>query len=132
MHLARVILVVLVAFGLLLGAPAGAGAVEAGEPEMIDDPIAAMEPEIHQPEPVAEPAGEDVTAAANAPKVAADGGMAEMSTVAPSTPVATGAGQLPFTGTDSRDVVLLFYVGSLLVSCGFLAIAATSAPRRDI
>lgn len=132
------ILFVLVA--LLLVLPANALAEGAGEPEMMEDPIEAMEPEVDVAEPVA-PAGDDVAAqndvvpqaegiadgvVANAaepgPRVAATG-----SAVAPYTPVASGSGQLPFTGLDSRQLVMLFLVGSVLLAGGVVSLAWAGA-----
>lgn len=126
----------------LLVTPSAALAQAAGEPEMMEDPIEAMEPEIEVEAPVAPvaPAGDDVAAQGNAMPEAdgiADGAVVEDTqvvdagaAVAPSSPVASGSGQLPFTGVDSGRLLQLFLVGSVLLAGGVTALAWASA-RTD-
>lgn len=122
---------------LLLALPATSMAQGAGEPEMMEDPIEAMEPEVDVAEPIV-PA-DDIAAQGNAVPEAngiADGAVADDSQVldsgaavapATSTPVASGSGQLPFTGLDSGQLVLLFLVGSVLLSGGIVSLAWAGA-----
>lgn len=127
---------------LLLMLPTVALAQDAGEPEMMEDPIEAMEPEVEVAEPAevvepVAPAADDVIAQGNAIPEAqgvadpgASGGTGtadEGAAFAPSSPVASGSGQLPFTGLDSGRIMQLFLVGSVLLAGGVTAIAWASA-----
>jgi hypothetical protein len=120
---------------LLVFLPASAMAQGAGEPEMMEDPIAAMEPEVDVAEPVA-PAGDDVAAQGAIPQAdgiadaaVADDAPAPQTTaaVAPRTPVASGSGQLPFTGVDSGQLMQLFLVGSIVLLGGVVSLAWAGA-----
>ncbi len=121
---------------LLLALPSSALAVDAGEPEMMEDPVEAMEPEIELAEPTA-PAADDVAAQGNAvPEAGAVGDsnadddpgvQSSGATVAPAASVGSGSGQLPFTGLDSRQLLQLFLVGSVLLSGGVVSLAWASA-----
>jgi hypothetical protein len=140
MRPARTSLLIAVA-SLLLMLPTTSLAQGAGEPEMMEDPVEAMEPEIDVAEPVA-PAGDDVAAQGDVmPEaggiadagIAADpqpgsGNVAEAGPAfAPTTPVASGSGQLPFTGLDSGQLMQLFLVGSVLLAGGVTALAWAGA-----
>lgn len=117
---------------MLLVAPATTLAQGAGEPEMMEDPVEAMEPEIAV-EPVRAAAGDDVAAQGGAmpeaqgnveEAVANDVHAADPAgAVAPLTPVASGAGQLPFTGLDSGQLIQMLLIGSVLLAGGVTSMA---------
>ncbi|MCW2920457.1 MAG: hypothetical protein JWL76_331 [Thermoleophilia bacterium] len=128
---------------LLLALPATAMAQGAGEPEMMVDPIEAMEPEVDVADPVA-PAGDDVVVQDAVPQAEgiADGAAAEPDrdaasanaaanepgpASAPAYAVASGSGQLPFTGVGSGQLMLLFLVGSVLLAGGVVSLAWAGA-----
>jgi hypothetical protein len=119
---------------LLLAIPSTALAQDATEPEMMEDPIEAMEPEVDVAEPVA-PAVDEVAAQGNAIPQAdgiAEGAIAETAldtgaTTAPTATVGSGSGELPFTGLDSRQLLQLFLVGSVLLAGGVVSLAWAGA-----
>jgi hypothetical protein len=138
MRPARTSILVAAMVALLLVLPGTAMAQGAGEPEMMEDPIEAMEPEVDVAHPVAPVApADDVAAQGNAVPEAegfADGAVADDAPVletraalAPTSPVASGSGQLPFTGLDSGRLMQLFLVGSVLLSGGIVAMAWAGA-----
>lgn len=124
------------AVALLLVLPMSALAQAPGEPEAIDDPVAAMEPEIElEPAAPAAGTGDDVAAQAEPVlEVEAVGGGATTPAAPTFTagPVATGTGQLPFTGLDSGRLMQLFLVGSVLLSGGLVSLlwAGARTERR--
>ena len=136
--------IALLATAALLALPGGALAQANGEPEMMEDPVEAMEPEIEVGDPVAPvepvapvaPADDEVIAQNGAPEANgfADGAVDERAAeagpaiAAPS--VTSGSGQLPFTGTASGRLVQLFLVGSVLLAGGVVSLAWASARRE--
>lgn len=112
--------IVVAAFVLALVVLVPAAAMAANElPEAIEDPVAAAEPEIE----TTEPAVEGELGVEDAPPVESVQGVAEARVDAmPSGEAAatwsrtatgsTGSGSLPFTGSDSRLLILLLLVGS--------------------
>ncbi len=136
MRPARILIPVALA-ALLLVLPTSAVAQNAGEPEMMEDPVEAMEPEIEIAKPVEPAAGDDVAAQGDVMPQAhgvADAAVADdvqvvdsAAAVTPTYPVVSGTGQLPFTGLDSGLLVQLFLVGSVLLAGGVTALAWAGA-----
>ena len=123
--------VLLAAFAALLLAMPTAALAQA-EPDMMEDPVEAMEPEIDVADPVAPAAGDETGGVAAQNDIPAVEGLDEQpqpaaatagAATAPSATVTAGSGQLPFTGLDSRQLLQLFLVGSVLVSGGIVSIA---------
>lgn len=140
MRLARTS-IALLALTALLALPGGALAQANGEPEMIDDPVEAMEPEIEVADPVApvapvESAEDVVVAQGGTPQASGFADAAVDDRVAGAGPaiaapdVTSGSGQLPFTGTDARRLVQLFLVGSVLIAGGVVSMAWAGARRE--
>ena len=119
-----------VALVAALVVPSSALAVDA-QPEAIDDPPAAFEPEVEDGGIAEIALDPDATTPESAPDEAAvEGSGASNSpsaTVATTAVTAANTGALPFTGSDPRQLVLLLLVGSLLVTAGVTALAYARA-----
>lgn len=126
---------------LAVALPVAAHAAD-GLPDEITDPAPVLQPEEPvveavdpqpQPQPEPQPDRDDVTTLGGDGAIAEiDGGVVggagaprPAAAVAPATAFPSvapaGSGSLPFTGLDSGQIVLLFLVGSLLVSAGTVA-----------
>lgn len=118
---------------LLVLLPTGAYAQEAALPDEMEDPIAAMEPEVHEPDVVA-PAP-DAEAQGAIPEAE---GIVEAEAVAgtgraattPDAPTVSGSGQLPFTGPVPGRMMQLFLAGSVLLAGGIVSLAWAGARSR--